>query len=343
VIHPVELYELSAWLWFQGNGFAGLQTVDWYVDPNPSPEDYGLGDIPGGRGEIHLQQFPFQATLPGRWHEFVFDAAALEVLNQLTTNPSWSGRLSLIGIDAGAITSGFQLWGDNAPFLRAGFQQAFRPTIPRGVRMSQIQIVNRGLQLLGTAPIASLTDPGEVAEAASLNYEGALDAILAEYPWNFATTRAEIAKSDTAPAWGFPNAYPQPPKTLVIWEVDGDDELDWDVEHVEGVGKCIVTAMGSPIRIKYTYRQEDEAVYSALFASALSARIAMELSEVLTRDQAIIENVTRIYNARLQRARQVDSQEQTPEKVKADLWSRARGQGRFILAKLDGPSGPLGY
>lgn len=206
---------------------------------------------------------------------------------------------------------------------------------------SKTRIWNMGMAAIGDIEIEDFDAVGESARLARLLYAELRDAVLEEFPWQFASTRLTIASQSTAPDWGWQLAYPVPADYLRLDQLSGDKDYDWDVESVGGK-RCIVTDLGSPINIRYIYRITDTSQYSALFTQALAARIAMETGETLGKSQKVLENQARLYTNKLKLARQVRSQERTPAVISASEWDDARRRGGAqTLAKLDGDPQPL--
>lgn len=211
---------------------------------------------------------------------------------------------------------------------------------------SQLSIINIGLAHLGQGAISDMNDTSaqgqEPSRLARLRWDELVEAVLVELPWNFAVTRGTATKLSTAPAWGYANAFPLDPDCLRVLECNGDADASWQLEVVDSQ-VCIVTDLDSPLQYRWIKRVTDVSQFSPAFVSALAARIAMEFAEPLTRDQAILENMTRFYSSKIQRARQIDSQERTPPVIDASTWTDARRRGIVQLAKLSGDPQPLGY
>ena len=66
---------------------------------------------------------------------------------------------------------------------------------------SQVAICNRAMEMLGQAPIVSISDSSAQAKALNRVYNDSRRALLEDHPWNFAKKRASLAASATAPTW----------------------------------------------------------------------------------------------------------------------------------------------
>ena len=58
---------------------------------------------------------------------------------------------------------------------------------------SDIGIINGALSKLGEVPILAVTDNTEPGRLANRTYNDIRDALLREFPWNFAIKRASLA------------------------------------------------------------------------------------------------------------------------------------------------------
>jgi len=188
---------------------------------------------------------------------------------------------------------------------------------------SEVSIVNRALRLLKVAPITTIGENSESGEWAAAVYEGARDALLQEYPWNFAMKREALSASPTAPAWGYSAAYPLPADCLRVLSIEGEpDELTepWIVE-----AGSILTDAGAPLYIRYIEKVTNPGRFSPTFTEALVARIAAEGAYSFTGNVAREQLMNELYQVRLAIARRYDAQEGTPEPGPvADDWLRAR-------------------
>jgi len=69
---------------------------------------------------------------------------------------------------------------------------------------SQTSIINKALVLVGAAPVVSINDGTANANVLSNVYEIALQSVLSECKWNFATKRANLSLIASG-STGYPN------------------------------------------------------------------------------------------------------------------------------------------
>lgn len=182
---------------------------------------------------------------------------------------------------------------------------------------SVVGICNLALRLLGARRITALTDSTEEARACNDVYETLRDSLLRAHPWNFATVRASLAASTTAPAWGYEKSYPLPSDCLRVLSVD--TTYQWEVE-----GRNIVTDEGAPLYMKYTSKEEDPNQFDSNFIKALAAYIALELAERLTQSNTKRQLAQNSFDLAMRNAKFTDAQESTPKTLEDGSWLDSR-------------------
>lgn len=184
---------------------------------------------------------------------------------------------------------------------------------------SEADICSDALVLLGDSPILSLDDTSDRASACKQLYPRVRDAVLRAHPWKFAQKRAALAQTVTPPAFGYAFSYQLPVDFLRLIEFVGD-RRDVPFTHE---GQLVLT--DSPqCMIRYVAKVEDPNLFDSLFVSALSARMAAELAQPITSQSSLMQTMLRLYEAKIQEARTVDSQEQTPDQLVSDVLTRVR-------------------
>lgn len=180
---------------------------------------------------------------------------------------------------------------------------------------------------LGAARINSIDDDVKNAREAKAIWAVKRDAELAANPWSFATTRASIPATSTAPAFGFGYAYPLPADYLAMVEVgqfwamyEPSDGGPWFAIE----GDEILTDEGSPLRIRYVRRIENAGLFPALFVEALACRLAAELAEPLTQSLQKRQAAWREHAQAVSLARRRNAIERPPQRTVDDSWTIAR-------------------
>lgn len=152
---------------------------------------------------------------------------------------------------------------------------------------SQVDIGNLACIDLGAARVVSFDDGSKNAVLLSLLYEPTRRALLSDHPWTFATARANLPNSLTAPAFGWSLQYPVPADFLKLVQL-GDDFVFYVNPCGEPLftveGRSILTDQGSPLPVRYIQDVTDTGRFSALFTLALAKSVAIAMNESLTQN-----------------------------------------------------------
>ena len=188
---------------------------------------------------------------------------------------------------------------------------------------SETDIANRALQLLGDKRITSLAENSVPAREMNAAFAIVRDAELRRHVWGFATTRATLAPSVTAPDFKFDYAFPVPSDFLRL-HPSYDEASDWSVERILGVGTCILTNEGDVLQVQYIARVTDTTAFDALFVDALSKRLAFELCEKITNSSQKTRDLWDLYQASIADAKRVNAIEKISAESPEDTWITAR-------------------
>lgn len=185
---------------------------------------------------------------------------------------------------------------------------------------SKVGIANGALQKLGAKRIESLTQDHPNARSMNAAYDGVRDALLREYPWSFAISRASIAADASGPTWGDWNRYSLPNDFICLLR---DDEsglaVDWKIE-----GLYILSADASPLQVRYIARVDDPNYYDALFTDAFETSLALETCEEITQSTSKKAGLQRDLDSALSKARMLGAIEKPAQDFNEDEWVSAR-------------------
>ena len=182
---------------------------------------------------------------------------------------------------------------------------------------SAVEICNKALTLLGNKPIVALTDDTKAGRAVNRVFDPTRLLMLQGHPWNFASKRASIAASPTAPIFGFDRAFPVPNDALFIKEISA-------VEAFKVESGNINTDATAPLEVIYIADLTDPDQMTPLFREALAARIALDIGFDMTGNATLLTTLKAIYDERLSGARTNDAQEGTPDLVEQGTWLDSR-------------------
>jgi hypothetical protein len=168
---------------------------------------------------------------------------------------------------------------------------------------STVHVCNLALAKLGAKAIESLTENSKEARLCALFFESVRDDLLRAHPWNFAASRAALARLAEAPAFGFAAAFQLPADCLKVVGLNGDPRAVFRIE-----GRRLLTDLDQA-RIVYTARVEDPTLFDPHFVQALAARLAAELCVPIAKSAALAERLWRLAEAACERAAVEDSRE----------------------------------
>lgn len=186
---------------------------------------------------------------------------------------------------------------------------------------SEVSICNLALAHLGDeATVASIDPPegSQQAEHCALFYPVALDSILEEHDWGFATKRKNLVEHSEEPPdqWGYVYQYPgdcvklravlHPGSTL------DDSGEEFVVEALEDGTKVVYTNV-EDAQIRYTFRCTDTGKYRPTFVHALARRLSALLAGPIIKGSEGMrvsgEQLKMYYNVDLPRATTADANE----------------------------------
>jgi hypothetical protein len=181
--------------------------------------------------------------------------------------------------------------------------------------MSQINICNQALLLLGEKTIQSLEPPTDPTDDTSARiacdafYESAIAFLIQDMKPSFARVRVKLTTALAKPAWEFDNAYQLPQDYLVVVERDSFDiqGTQYRVWRVEG--RAYLTNNTEP-NIMYMARDENtEGKMDGGFIKTAAAYLAYEMAYALTNSDAKVSAMYDLYTIRSDAAIVVYGQE----------------------------------
>lgn len=147
--------------------------------------------------------------------------------------------------------------------------------------LTQVQIVNMALGMVGDYYISSMTEGTKQSTYAGIFWENTRDNLLRSYPWNFAIERASLARLASVPVWQYDYKYQLPNDCLKVLDVspNGDFDISQTLDYrIEG--RTVVTNETS-VYIKYVKQVTDTSLFPPSFSKALSCDLALLFAEPL--------------------------------------------------------------
>ena len=189
---------------------------------------------------------------------------------------------------------------------------------------TEVSICSNALRRLGDDPITSLTDDTERARLCNAFYTDARDACLRSHPWNFAITRASLARLSDAPAYGFNYQYSLPtnPYCLRVLEMEYSDQI-FKVENVATHGRVLLTDEGTA-NILYIARITDTTLFDPMFVDVLTAKLSLDLAYPVTNSMQVQQQMQKLYQTKHSEARSIDGQEGFIDDLVSDTFTDFR-------------------
>jgi hypothetical protein len=185
---------------------------------------------------------------------------------------------------------------------------------------SKVSICNMALLHCGQPMISDITE----SPACATMYDTCLESVLSEHTWSFALYR-EVITNKTAVEWGEGYKFALPENTISVHRVydylDGGHNRpqvrDWRMENgyivanVDTVYAHIVKKVG-------------ESRFPSYFASALAARLALDICVAVTQNNGIYATLADLYERKLSDAVTADGIQGTSEQYENGRLLRAR-------------------
>ena len=174
--------------------------------------------------------------------------------------------------------------------------------------LSSIALCSRALLKIGASSIASFDEGTVEAEVAGNLYPSIRDAVLSAHPWNFATGQATLPRLAAEPVADFAYAFQLP-----------SDFLRALSAGVPGRGAGLVYRIAeqrlhtdaAEVVLTYIFRPA-ETDFPPFFDQVLIARLAGEFCIPITESTSRAEAMTRVAEKEFDRAKMIDSQQDTP-------------------------------
>lgn len=180
--------------------------------------------------------------------------------------------------------------------------------------LTKIGLCSRALLKIGVNAISSFEEGSAEAEIAQNLYDGVCDSLLSSYPWSFATAQSRLTRLAAQPIADFTYAHQLPTDFLRALSVG-----------TGGVGRGVTYRMQEKrlhsdmedVTLTYIFRPDANELppyFTQTLITHLSAEFCLPLTESASRGEAML----RIGEKQLQKARNIDSQQQTPQTISLD-------------------------
>ncbi len=177
--------------------------------------------------------------------------------------------------------------------------------------LNDVALASRALIRIGAAPITSFDDGTATSEVAGALFAPVRDALLSAYAWSFATGQIELTKLGTPPIADYNNAYQLPGDYLRAMSA-GVGTRGRGLNY--RISRGALHTNSDSVVLTYVFRPEEEE-FPPYFDQALIARLSAEFVIPITESTSRAEVGFRLAEAEFKRARQIDAQQDTPNKI----------------------------
>lgn len=187
--------------------------------------------------------------------------------------------------------------------------------------MTDIEICNLALGLLGKAGLTTLDDGTPQANVCKALYSPVRDAVLEDRIWSFAKQQYILAPLADAPLFGFDHQFELPGEVVRVHRCDdgtGSYRLVWE-KH----GRRIFADVDSLYLVAVT-KVEDGSLYSPAFCMAVATRLAFKAAVPLTENRQLKADLWAEYQAEIKDASGTDGAQGKNERTRSDWLSRRR-------------------
>ncbi len=187
--------------------------------------------------------------------------------------------------------------------------------------LNDVGLCARALIRLGAAPITSFDDGTAESEIAGALFATVRDALLSSYAWSFASGQVALTELSSAPIADYQNAFALPNDFLRAISA-GQGGRGRGVPYRIARGSLHTDAQ--EIVLSYIFRPEEEE-FPAYFDIALIARLAAEFCIPVTENTSRADALYKIAEMEFARARQIDAQQDTPNRIENFTLTDIRG------------------
>jgi len=174
---------------------------------------------------------------------------------------------------------------------------------------SKVQLASNALILLGDSPISSFTEEGAGAVAASNLYESSYLAMLSSHRWNFATTKATLARLTGTPKNEYKYKFQLPADLVSLITT-------YPASNYKILGDKLYTDAAT-CDIDYIFKVTEDK-FPAYFITAFEYYLASRLAVPVTEDLNKADMMVQLYDRESRKARYTDSQSTTNVPIQDD-------------------------
>jgi len=186
--------------------------------------------------------------------------------------------------------------------------------------ITETSICNEALVFLGERPLLTFPETSVNSDYCVTFFNRVKESELIKHPWNFATDRIQLTRISGAPVYEYAYQYQIPANLLKILEMY-PHSLRWRRERTS------ILSDSDTMYCTYIYNVSVSA-FNAMFASVVSARLAMLLAPILTERDVKFTQAVSWYQDVVKDAKQMDNYESSIDQM--DDLDVVSGRSHFV-------------
>ncbi len=191
--------------------------------------------------------------------------------------------------------------------------------------LTEIQVANRSLALIGADPITSFEDDSIEAQHCNTLYEGTAQFWLCKKPWRFAVKQAELDLLSAVPLARWDAAYQAPSDLLRLLAVTIND-YPVIYDRYDDMIYCNAN-QDDTLVADYIYRA-DESLWLPYFTQGFVFIFAGLLGGALARDADLVDKYTKLGTDTMAQAGNIEAQSQTTRHIRLSRYLKVRGNSQ---------------
>jgi len=181
---------------------------------------------------------------------------------------------------------------------------------------TKISICSAAAVMIGDEVISAIPGASRASRVCDQIYDNTLSQLLALYPWKFAKAQASLAKLTATPLFQeFKNAFQLPPGFQRV--IRTEYKTDYRIHQ------NLLYSNQEAVNLEYAF-SPDVGQLPPYFVRVVELKIAQFLAIAVAEDNSKAKTLKDEYDLAIMQAKSIDSHDQPPSRIRADIFLRAR-------------------
>jgi hypothetical protein len=201
------------------------------------------------------------------------------------------------------------------------------------ISLSRVQVLNDALRIVGVGLIANPSEASEGARQTNGVFDRIVAQELAKNAWYFAKQQIALPALAETPVYKFPFSYQLPGDFVRLVELEDMWVFSYrqggayPQRYYEMHGTKLLTAFPAPLNITYLKNLgDDTSAWPAYFSTVVSAAIACEVANPLTKSETQVTIADRAYKTAISNCARLNAIQLAPDEQPDNSWMTARLQ-----------------